>query len=113
MTFCDLKPGTQLWPGTTVWAVIPAQEVSGNNLIFRFRDPVAGTKQEGNVVPIGQHCQARLGIGLERAAFRQQILSATACVLEHPRKLGGSYLAVVLKDDELAKVQPALLNVTH
>ena len=42
---------------------------SGNNGVFRFRDPVTGTKQGGHVIPIVQNSQVGLGISIERAAF--------------------------------------------
>ena len=46
-TFYDLQSGNQLWfARMTVWAVMPAQVVTpGDNGVFGFRDPVAGTEQ--------------------------------------------------------------------
>ena len=44
---------------------------SGDNGVFGFRDPVAGTEQIGHVVPIVQDSQARLGISMESTTFCQ------------------------------------------
>ena len=44
---------------------------SGDNGVFRFRDPVAGAEQIGHVVPIVQDSQASLGISMESATFCQ------------------------------------------
>ena len=55
----------------------------GNNGVFGFRDPVAGTEQIGHIVPIVQDSQARLDASMESATFCQPLtapLSSTACV---------------------------------
>ena len=42
-------------------------ELSGNNGVLGFRDPVADTEQIGHIIPIVQDSQARLGICMKIA----------------------------------------------
>lgn len=66
---------------------MPAQVVTPrDNGILRLRGRVTGTKEGGHIIPIMQHCQTRLGISLEGAAFLNRMRVGTRYIPKDPEE---------------------------